>query len=168
MLVINYSDYVQHQPTTNSSCIASYPWELASRIGFFDTSQDRQLTNSLRKDAAFNNVNISELDGQKKSEMEEKQRKKDAQRQKLHKKTNLPEVLMQINKMNDPMAVQRRTKLILPAPQVSDRELEEIVKMGNAGTEASGTDATRALLSSYGATPTPASTARTPLGGMLI
>ena len=32
---------------------------------------------------------------------------------------------------NDPVAFRKRTSLNLPAPQVSDGELEEIVKMGS-------------------------------------
>ena len=62
--------------------------------------------------------------------------------------------------MNDPEAVRKRSKLILPAPRISDHELEEIAKMGYASdllagneelTEGSG--ATRALLANYAQTP---------------
>ncbi|CAN6356103.1 unnamed protein product [Urochloa humidicola] len=66
---------------------------------------------------------------------------------------------MQANKLNDPEAVTRRSKLMLPPPQISDHELEEIAKMGNAGdpgfTEelGEGSTATRTLLASYSQTP---------------
>jgi pre-mRNA-splicing factor CDC5/CEF1 len=66
---------------------------------------------------------------------------------------------MQANKLNDPEAVTRRSKLMLPPPQISDHELEEIAKMGNAGDPAlaeelgEGSTATRTLLASYSQTP---------------
>ena len=39
---------------------------------------------------------------------------------------------MAISALNDPSAFRKRTSLSLPAPQVSDAELEDIVKMGSA------------------------------------
>lgn len=65
---------------------------------------------------------------------------------------------VQVNKLNDPEAVRKRSKLMLPAPQISDRELQEIAKMGYApdlpGVEdGAGSSATNALLASYGQTP---------------
>jgi pre-mRNA-splicing factor CDC5/CEF1 len=75
---------------------------------------------------------------------------------------------MQANKLNDPEAVTRRSKLMLPPPQISDHELEEIAKMGNAGDPAlaeelgEGSTATRTLLASYSQTPRLMTPLRTP------
>jgi pre-mRNA-splicing factor CDC5/CEF1 len=82
---------------------------------------------------------------------------------------------MQANKLNDPEAVTKRSKLMLPPPQISDHELEEIAKMGNAGDPdladelGEGSTATKTLLASYSQTPrlgmTPLRTPqRTPAG----
>lgn len=81
-----------------------------------------------------------------------------------------------MNKLNDPEAVRKRSKLMLPEPQISDRELEEIAKMGYASDliageagSGEGSGVTRALLSNYSQTPsrlgqTPLRTQRTPGG----
>ncbi|KAB1210545.1 Cell division cycle 5-like protein [Morella rubra] len=87
-----------------------------------------------------------------------------------------PSAILQANKLNDPETVRKRSKLMLPAPQISDHELEEIARMGYAsdllvGSEelAEGSGATHALLANYGQTPlqgtTPLRTPqRTPAG----
>ena len=58
----------------------------------------------------------------------------------------LPEHLLKTNKLNDPEQVMRRSKLARPEPQVSDRELEELAKLGDVGAAAGelriGNDAT--------------------------
>ena len=80
-----------------------------------------------------------------------------------------------MNKLNDPEAVRKRSKLMLPEPQISDYELEEIAKMGyardfiagEAGAE-EGSGVTRALLSNYSRTPlgmTPLPTSQRTPGG---
>lgn len=64
----------------------------------------------------------------------------------------------------------KRSKLVLPAPQISDAELEEVVKVGAAAdmvrqqAEDQGSEATSNLLQSYNVTPgmTNLRTPRTP------
>ena len=64
----------------------------------------------------------------------------------------------------------KRSKLVLPAPQISDAELEEVVKVGTAAdmvrqqAEDQGSEATSNLLQNYNVTPNVASlrTPRTP------
>ena len=64
----------------------------------------------------------------------------------------------------------KRSKLVLPAPQISDAELEEVVKVGAAAdmvrqqAEDQGSEATSNLLQSYNVTPNISSlrTPRTP------
>lgn len=68
------------------------------------------------------------------------------------------------------LEAKKRSKLVLPAPQISDSELEEVVKLGMnsentrllaedmGGTEA----ATQELLTSYSVTPVNQIAARTP------
>ncbi|MCL7037637.1 hypothetical protein MKW94_006784 [Papaver nudicaule] len=61
----------------------------------------------------------------------------------------------QVNKLNDPETVWKRSKLILPAPQITDHELEEIDWFAGdliAGSEAEGSGATRELLANYSQT----------------
>jgi hypothetical protein len=84
-----------------------------------------------------------------------------------------PKFAAQVNRLNDPEAVRKRSKLMLPAPQISDIELEEIAKMGyakdfiEAGSE-EGSGVTRALLSNYARNPlgmTPLQTSQRTPGG---
>merc|ERR1719463_543950 len=61
-----------------------------------------------------------------------------------------------INKLNDPQQLRKRTTLSLPAPQLNDQELEQIVKMGAdaAALQAQSADSsTASLVQSYGETP---------------
>ncbi len=69
--------------------------------------------------------------------------------------------LLDVSKMNDPEQISRRPKLILPAPQISDDDMEEIVKMG-ALPSAMGGGGTPGLASTLGRTPL-VQAARTPL-----
>lgn len=147
------------------------PFEKKPAPGFFDTGKDRQRTVDLKNDPNFyNNVDLRELEGIRRDEEEERERKKDAKRQKLHRKTDLPSHLLQINKMNDPEFIQRRGTLNLSAPQISDSELHEIAKLGGvvaAPPVGGGSGATKTLLASYStpaAMPTPMRTPRTPMG----
>lgn len=54
----------------------------------------------------------------------------------------------------------KRSKLVLPAPQISDHELDDIIKVGQASelarqqAEETGGDATNALLNDYSVTTT--------------
>lgn len=147
------------------------PFERRPAPGFFDVTKDRQLTIDMKNDPSmYNNVDLRDLEGKRRDEEEERERKKDAKRQKLHRKTDLPGHILQINKMNDPTFIQRRTNLALPSPQISDSELFEIAKLGGvvaAPPVGQGSAATKTLLASYGnATPlpTPGRTPRTPIG----
>eukprot|EP00750_Incisomonas_marina_P005989 INCI14269.1.p1 GENE.INCI14269.1~~INCI14269.1.p1 ORF type:complete len:715 (+),score=90.92 INCI14269.1:500-2644(+) len=74
------------------------------------------------------------------------------------KKMNLPFAVQQISKLNDPLNAVHRGKLVLPAPVVSEEELAEIAKSGDAESAqallaAGGSAATQTLLGNYEATP---------------
>merc|ERR1719487_461012 len=83
-------------------------------------------------------------------------RKDDERKIKKLKADNLPGAIEMINKLNDPQQLLRRTSLSLPAPQLTDTELEQIVKMGAdaaALTAQSADSSTASLVQSYGETP---------------
>ncbi|CAL4892200.1 unnamed protein product [Urochloa decumbens] len=149
---------------------AEIPFEKQPPPGFYDTvGEDRPLEH-----VQFPTT-IEELEGKRRADIEAQLRKQDIARNKILQRQDAPAAIMQANKLNDPEAVTRRSKLMLPPPQISDHELEEIAKMGNAGdpglTEelGEGSTATRTLLASYSQTPrlgmTPLRTPqRTPAG----
>ncbi|PKA60742.1 Cell division cycle 5-like protein [Apostasia shenzhenica] len=150
---------------------AEIPFEKRPPPGFFDVSgEDRPV-----EQPKFPTT-IEELEGKRRIDVENQLRKQDIARNKIQQRQDAPAAILQANKLNDPEAVRKRSKLMLPAPQISDQELEEIAKMGYAsdlalGSEelAEGSGATRALVADYSQTPrrgmTPLRTPqRTPAG----
>ncbi len=71
------------------------------------------------------------MPGELRSEKEDKERKKDKNRLKQRKENEVPSALLQ---GDQPAA--KRSKLVLPAPQISDRDLEQVVKLGKASEAA--------------------------------
>ncbi|XP_020079676.1 cell division cycle 5-like protein [Ananas comosus] len=150
---------------------AEIPFEKRPPPGFYDvTGEDRPA-----EQPKFPTT-IEELEGKRRVDVEAQLRKQDIARNKIAQRQDAPAAILQANKLNDPEAVRKRSKLILPPPQISDHELEEIAKMGYASdlvlaTEelSEGSGATRALLANYSQTPrlgmTPLRTPqRTPAG----
>ncbi|KAL6643581.1 hypothetical protein ACP70R_018347 [Stipagrostis hirtigluma subsp. patula] len=145
------------------------PFEKRPPPGFYDTvGEDRPVEH-----VQFPTT-IEELEGKRRADIEAQLRKQDIARNKILQRQDAPAAIMQANKLNDPEAVTKRSKLMLPPPQISDHELEEIAKMGNASDPfaeelGEGSTATRTLLATYSQTPrvgmTPLRTPqRTPAG----
>ncbi|KAK1284539.1 Cell division cycle 5-like protein [Acorus calamus] len=133
---------------------AEIPFQKKPPPGFFDvTDEDRPV-----EQPKFPTT-IEELEGKRRVDVEAQLRKQDVARNKIAQRQDAPSAILQANKLNDPEAVRKRSKLMLPPPQISDHELEEIAKMGYAsdllGVEelAGGSGATSALLANYSQTP---------------
>ena len=78
----------------------------------------------------------------------------DVDRDKLKDRHNRPDAVAKGLDLNDASRVQRRGKMMLPAPQVSEQELQQIAKGGgdvdmDPDLAEGGTDATRRLLGDY-------------------
>ncbi|XP_001630383.2 cell division cycle 5-related protein [Nematostella vectensis] len=142
---------------------AEIPFEKKPASGFYNTSDE----NLPDYQPDFKRLRQDHLEGKMRDEIEQQERKKDKERMKKKKESDLPGAVMQINKMNNPDHVKKRSKLVLPKPQISDGELEEIVKMGYASEVArasveNGGQASDALLSEYSVTPAINKALRTP------
>ncbi|CAN4106892.1 unnamed protein product [Withania somnifera] len=143
---------------------AEIPFEKKPPPGFYDvTEEDRPV------DQPKFPTTIEELEGERRVDKEARLRKQDIARNKIAERQDAPTSILHANKLNDPEAVRKRSKLNLPAPQIPDHELEAIAKIGIAsdligGDELSeGNAATRALLANYAQTPQHATTPmRTP------
>lgn len=143
---------------------AEIPFEKKPAPGFYDTSEERYEPTG----PDFKSLRQQNLDGELRSEKEERERKKDKQKLKKRKENDIPSALMQGNQ--EP--IRKRSKLVLPAPQISDQELEQVVKLGKASeaakeaAEETGNKASEALLADYSITPSMANlrTPRTPAG----
>lgn len=136
------------------------PFEKTPAIGFYDTSNE-----TVEKSIPdFKSMRQQDLDGQLRQEKEEQERKKDKQKLKLRKDYNIPS--KPVNEVSEP----KRSKLVLPMPQISDQELEHVVKLGRGSELAkgmvteSGITTTDHLLQDYTITPqNSGNTIRTPL-----
>ncbi|XP_065171290.1 cell division cycle 5-like protein [Atheta coriaria] len=135
------------------------PFEKRPAIGFYDTSTEH--IDPTAPD--FQKLRQQNLDGELRCEVEERERKKDKEKLKQRKENDIPLAMLQ----NDEPA-RKRSKLVLPSPQISDQELQQVVKLGRASEVArevaaeSGVETTDTLLNDYSITPQVAATPRTP------
>ena len=81
--------------------------------------------------------------------------KKDAERDRIKERHDQPGAVAKDIELNDPAMVSRRRRMMLPAPQISEAELQAIAR-GDAAmdidgelTEGAGGEATRRLLGDY-------------------
>ncbi|CAN0337488.1 unnamed protein product, partial [Ectocarpus sp. 12 AP-2014] len=143
------------------------PFQRNAPAGFYDVSEEAQVAKKARQDPSFSTKFLQDLEDKRRDEEDERSRKKDEAKIKKMMKANLPQQILAINATNDPIPIRRRTELSLPAPQVSDGELEELVKMGAQAQAHAAGGSTSALLGDYSEampTPTPMRTPATPVG----
>lgn len=134
------------------------PFEKVPALGFYDTTEE--YVHKFEPD--FNKMRQQDLDGELRTEKEERERKKDKQKLKNKKENDVPSMLQSAEPSK------KRSKLVLPEPQISDQELQQVVKLGRASEIAkevaseSGIETTDALLADYSIAPHVAATPRTP------
>ncbi|KAE9593526.1 hypothetical protein Lal_00036572 [Lupinus albus] len=149
---------------------AEIPFEKRPPPGFFDVADENRPVEQPNFPTT-----IQELEGKRRVDVEAQLRKQDIAKNKIAQRQDAPSAILHANKMNDPETVRKKSKLMLPPPQISDHELDEIAKLGYASDQAGieelgeGSSATRALLANYAQTPgqgmTPLRTPqRTPAG----
>ncbi|TSM77309.1 Cell division cycle 5-like protein [Bagarius yarrelli] len=105
---------------------AEIPFEKKPAPGFYDTSMEQY--DPLEPD--FKRLRQQHLDGELRNEREERERKKDKQKIKKKKESDLPSAILQTSGVSE--FTKKRSKLVLPAPQISDAELEDVVKLGQS------------------------------------
>lgn len=133
---------------------ADIPFEKAPVPGFYDTNEEIQRNEYQRSHFDPKKVQVG---GKRKGEEDE-----DADRKRRKGDKETPSASMQaalkagkMQKIREAEQSSKRRALVLPSPQVSEGELEEIVKMGMIGERAnmlareSENDATRGLISDY-------------------
>ena len=114
----------------------------------------------------FKRLRMDHVDEKRRDEEEAKERKKDKKILKQRKENDIPAELM-----NNEEPARKRSKLVLPSPQISDAEMEQIVKLGRASeaardsvVDSESTRASDTLLQDYAVTPgTAMRTPRTPM-----
>lgn len=144
------------------------PFQKVPPAGFFDTTgEDAAAEAAVNAGGEFKSVLKSKLDAPNRDAAEAKARKADAEKVKRRREENLPEQIALMNKINDPSIAVKRARLMMPPPQVTDRELDDVVKASAsaAAYEQDGVDPTAMLINSYEQTPS-MTTMRTPrMGG---
>lgn len=114
---------------------ADIPFEHAPAPGFYDVTEEQG-----KKFAAPIGSTLRAAEGKRRQEIEE-QEEKNAKKRKGNDKAGPTQQFVaareaQIKKLKEQEQVIRRRKLALPTPQVGERELEDIVKIGQAGETA--------------------------------
>jgi len=98
---------------------AEIPFAQEPKAGFHDTSEEVVINDNPN----FRRLRQDHLDNLTRREQEERALKKD--KQKLKDK----DVAQLLSNQNKPPAA-KRSKLVLPAPQITDQEFEEVIKVG--------------------------------------
>ncbi|KAI1408890.1 pre-mRNA splicing factor component-domain-containing protein [Hypoxylon sp. FL1857] len=133
---------------------ADIPFEKAPAQGFYDTTDEQ--TRNEKQRASFDPRKqqlASKRKGEQEDETDRKRRKNDKDAPSASMQAALKAGQMQ--KIREAEQSSKRRALVLPSPQVSDGELEDIVKMGMMGeranmlAQASENDATRGLVNTY-------------------
>ncbi|KAK9422752.1 putative Pre-mRNA-splicing factor cef-1 [Seiridium unicorne] len=146
---------------------ADIPFEKAPAPGFYDTAEEQ--TANERERTAFD-PRKQQLANKRKGEQDEDGERKKRKNDKDGSSASTQAAMKagQLQKIREAEQSSKRRALNLPAPQVSEGELEEIVKMGMMGERAnllaqsSDNDATRGLVNSY-STITSQTPIRTPM-----
>ncbi|KLO07578.1 Cc.Cdc5 protein [Schizopora paradoxa] len=133
---------------------ADIPFEKKPAAGFYDTSEEQA-----KQTTAPIGQTLRRLENKRKPEDEEAERKKRQRRGKdgetsEHQTKFIAARDAQIQKLKEAEQISKRRKLELPAAQVGEAELEEIVKIGLAGESAralvgEGSEASERLLGEY-------------------
>lgn len=147
------------------------PFQKIPPAGFYDVNAENADGKKTKLDPYAQGLELAKMEGRHQKEEEEKNRQKDQRAMKKLYKENAPLAVSKVSADNDPSALRRRLPLSLPTPQVSDGELEDIVKIGQNALMApptglpSRSGGSQALIADYShqavrALPTPA---RTPM-----
>ena len=107
------------------------------------------------------NISLNTIEGVRRDEEERRLRKLDQKKLKKLRQMNLPEHIEKLNKVN-PLMYQKKTRLVLSEPQLTDKDLELLGKMTkNVASimNSSTSDTTRELVGNYSVRePTPVKT----------
>ncbi|KAL1947486.1 hypothetical protein VTO73DRAFT_13210 [Trametes versicolor] len=133
---------------------ADIPFEKKPAPGFYDTSEEQA-----RATTAPVGQTLRRLENKRKPEDEEaerrkRQRKDGGKGEAPHQTKFVAARDAQIQKLKEAESMGRRRQLVLPAAQVGEKELEDIVKIGQASENAKalvsgGTEASTKLLNDY-------------------
>jgi pre-mRNA-splicing factor CDC5/CEF1 len=143
---------ISHRKKGEMDYNADIPFEKKAAPGFYDTQEEMELNE--RERAAFD-PRKSQLANKRKADQQEED--SETKRRKAEKNPDAAAAAKagQMQRIREAEQSSKRRSLVLPAPQVGEGELEDIVKMGMVGERASRmagqgeNDATRDLVGNY-------------------
>ena len=155
------------------------PFQKLTPAGFYDVGDENVTSKRMKNelDPKTKGLEISKLEGRHQKEEEDKQKDKDKRRLKTLFKANAPLAILKKAESNDVTSLRVRVGLSLPAPQVTDSELEDIVKIGQnammappeGGPSKRSNNVTQSLVGDYASLYKPLPTPlRTPKGEDVI
>ena len=138
------------------------PFHKPAPAGFHDISGEVARSEALRN-KQIKRVDFHELNEQQyrsRDEEQKKSKKREEARLRALEKSNMNYVVAQVSEKNDPLNIRKRAPLTLPAPSVSDQELQTLAKIEESArrpivTQSANNDATSALLADYSDRPLP-------------
>ena len=149
------------------------PFHKPAPAGFHSTAEEDERADAQRskrlKNIDFKKINEDQYRSRDRDE--KNARKKEEARLRALEKSNMQYVVAEVSKKNDPIAARKRGVLSMPAPSVTDEELEKVAKItreqraDNSAIMSSGAtgSATDTLLGDYTDRPLP-TPMRTPMG----
>lgn len=133
---------------------ADIPFEKAPALGFYDTGDEQKRNEHMRSNFDPRKQQLAnKRKGEHEDDADKKRRKNDKDAPSAATQAAIKAGQMQ--KIREAEQSSKRRALVLPSPQVSEGELEDIVKMGMIGERAnllaqsSENDATRGLVNTY-------------------
>lgn len=113
---------------------AEIPFQHRAPVGFFDTSEEKLRHANQHQ---LHGKLLSQFEGKSKAEQEEIARRNDERKRAENAKKGKDDAAnARLEKLAEDNKMTKRARLQLPAPQVGESELEEIVKLGMAGEQA--------------------------------
>lgn len=111
------------------------PFRREAPPGFYDTSAEKRSDEARKKeqeDKDFEAVRIDQFEAERRDAAEARARREDQRKRAKLMEKNLPLAIDQLSRLNDPSSKLRRSKLELPAPQVTDEELQALARQSDA------------------------------------
>lgn len=125
---------IELKPRRKSHKVTDYateiPFERTPAPGFYDTRDEDERVLNESKDSQIGKL-IQKYKGKSAEEKEEEAKKRDRQKRKELEKVNLPVALGLDKNSAEPLSpLLKKARMSLPAPQISDHELENMAKRG--------------------------------------
>ncbi|CCX35413.1 putative Cell division control protein [Taphrina deformans PYCC 5710] len=144
---------------------ADIPFEHKPALGFYDTTEEAGTNERERK-----LVDFRQVEQKRREDDAAKEERKNPKKREGEVTDDVAAQAVSLEKLRKAEQLTKRRKLNLPGPQVSDRELEDIIKLGLTSTDASEianegeASASRGLIGNYTSVGTgqPVRTPRTP------